>query len=56
MNRIVDTFKPYAVFFQTTVCSACYAELARRKVVTFGGAGFSEEFRRTSSRTTTTTA
>ena len=45
MNRIVDTFKPYAVFFQTTVCSACYAELARRKVVTFGGAGFSEEFR-----------
>ncbi len=45
MNRIVDTFKPYAVFFQTTVCSACYAELARRKVVTFGGAGFSNEFR-----------
>ena len=45
MNRIVDTFKPYAVFFQTTVCSACFAELARRKVVSFGGAGFSEEFR-----------
>ena len=37
MNRIVDENKPYAVFFQTTVCSACYAELARRKVVTFGG-------------------
>ncbi len=46
MNRIVDTYKPYAVFFQTTVCSACYAELARRKVVSFGGAGFSDEFRR----------
>ena len=45
MNRLVDENKPYAVFFQTTVCSACYAELARRKVVTFGGAGFSEEFR-----------
>jgi hypothetical protein len=45
MNRIVDTYKPYAVFFQTTVCSACYAELARKKVVSFGGAGFSEEFR-----------
>ena len=45
MNRMVDTIKPYAVFFQTTVCSACYAELARRKVVSFGGAGFSEEFR-----------
>lgn len=45
MNRIVDTFKPYAVFFQTTVCSQCFAELARRKVVSFGGAGFSEQFR-----------
>jgi hypothetical protein len=45
MNRIADEFKPYAVFFQTTVCSACYAELARNKIVTFGGAGFSEEFR-----------
>ncbi len=45
MNRMVDTLKPYAVFFQTTVCSQCFAELARRKVVTFGGAGFSEEFR-----------
>lgn len=45
MNRIAKEFKPYAVFFQTTVCSACYAELARLKIVTFGGAGFSEEFR-----------
>jgi hypothetical protein len=45
MNRIVDTFKPYGVFFSTTVCSACFAELARRKVVSFGGSGFSEEFR-----------
>ncbi len=45
MNRIVDTYKPYAVFFQTTVCSVCYGELARRTVVTFGGAGFSNEFR-----------
>ncbi len=45
MNRIAKQFKPYAVFFQTTVCSACFAELARLKVVTFGGAGFSEEFR-----------
>jgi hypothetical protein len=45
MNEIVDTFKPYGVFFQTTVCSACFAELARRKVVSFGGSGFSEEFR-----------
>ncbi|HWG93489.1 MAG TPA: hypothetical protein VNU66_04600 [Mycobacteriales bacterium] len=45
MNKIVTQFKPYAVHFNTTVCSACYAELARLKVVSFGGHGFSEEFR-----------
>lgn len=45
MDRIADQYKPYAVFFQTTVCSQCFAELARKKVVTFGGAGFSDEFR-----------
>jgi hypothetical protein len=45
MNRIATQFKPYGVFFSTTVCSACYAELARNKIVTFGGSGFSEEFR-----------
>ncbi len=45
MNKIAKQFKPFAVYFPGTVCSACYAELARNKVVTFGGAGFSEEFR-----------
>ncbi len=45
MNRIAKQFKPFAVYYNTTVCSACFAELARNKVVTFGGAGFSEEFR-----------
>jgi len=46
MNTIAKRFKPYAVHFNTTVCSRCYAELARLKIVSFGGAGFSEEFRR----------
>jgi hypothetical protein len=45
MNRIAKTYKPYAVHFNTTVCSRCYAELARLKIVSFGGHGFSEEFR-----------
>jgi hypothetical protein len=45
MSRLAQEFKPYAVFFQTTVCSACFGELARNKVISFGGFGFSEEFR-----------
>jgi hypothetical protein len=45
MNRIAKTYKPFAVHFNTTVCSRCYAELARLKIVSFGGHGFSEEFR-----------
>lgn len=45
MDKLVATHKPYAVHFNTTVCSACYAELARLKVVSVGGHGFSDEFR-----------
>lgn len=44
MNAMVDKYHPYAVVFSTTVCSACFAELARRKVITTGGSGFSDEF------------
>jgi hypothetical protein len=40
----VQKFHPYAVVFSTTVCSKCFAELARLKVVTTGGSGFSDEF------------
>jgi hypothetical protein len=46
MNTIAKRFKPFAVHMNTTVCSRCYAELARLKIVSFGGSGFSEEFRR----------
>jgi hypothetical protein len=45
MNRIAKTYQPYALHFNTTLCSRCYAELARLKIVSFGGHGFSEEFR-----------
>src|SRR5437660_871966 len=36
MDRIVDQYKPYMVFWNTTLCSQCYAELARKKVIGCG--------------------
>ncbi|MEY2404309.1 MAG: hypothetical protein QOD38_1860, partial [Acidimicrobiaceae bacterium] len=42
MTSIVNTYKPYAVNWQTTLCSACYAELARLQTVAVGGTGFSD--------------
>jgi len=44
MDKIVDTYHPYAVWWNTTLCSQCYAELARKGTVSFGGHGFSDEF------------
>lgn len=44
MDSMVAQYHPYAVFWNTTVCSACYAELSRLHVVNFGGAGFSDAF------------
>jgi hypothetical protein len=44
MDRIVDTYHPYAVLWSTTLCSACFAELHRKGVVTTGGSGFSDGF------------
>ena len=44
MDKIVAQYHPYAVMFQTTICSACYAELARLGVVSTGGMGFSDKF------------
>ncbi|MCU1588745.1 MAG: hypothetical protein JWP11_1, partial [Frankiales bacterium] len=45
MDEIVQTYHPYAVLFSTaSICSKCFAELARLKVVTTGGSGFSDEF------------
>ncbi len=44
MDKIVQTYHPYAVFWSTTVCSQCFAELSRLHVVNFGGGGFSDDF------------
>jgi hypothetical protein len=44
MDRIVDTYHPYAFLWSTTLCSACFAEMHRKGVVTTGGAGFSDAF------------
>jgi hypothetical protein len=45
INRIVATYHPYAVLWRTT-CSPCLAEYARLGVVSFGGVGMSDQFRR----------
>jgi hypothetical protein len=44
MDKIVQTYHPYGVFWSTTVCSQCFAELSRLHVVNFGGGGFSDAF------------
>ncbi len=43
MDSIVNTYHPYAVEWQVSLCSKCYAELARLGVVAFGGVGFSKD-------------
>ncbi|HET7407424.1 MAG TPA: hypothetical protein VFJ21_09870 [Mycobacteriales bacterium] len=44
MDTIVAKYHPYAVIWNTTLCSDCFAELARKGTVNLGGAGFSEAF------------
>jgi hypothetical protein len=44
MNSIVSKYHPYGVFWNTTLCSACYETLAADHVVAFGGLGFSDRF------------
>jgi hypothetical protein len=44
MDKIAAQYHPYALFWNTTLCSACFAELARDHVVAFGGVGFSDQF------------
>jgi hypothetical protein len=41
MGTVVNTYHPFAVNWQTTLCSACYSELRRLGVVGMGGTGFS---------------
>jgi hypothetical protein len=44
MDSIVAKYHPYGVFWETTLCSVCFAELSRLHVVNFGGGGFSDAF------------
>jgi len=44
MDSIVAKYHPYGVFWETTLCSVCFSELARLHVVNFGGGGFSDKF------------
>ena len=44
MDSLVAKYHPYAVIWDTTVCSACFAELSRLHVVNTGGGGFSDAF------------
>jgi hypothetical protein len=44
MDSVVAKYHPYAVFWETTVCSVCFAELSRLHVVNLGAGGFSDKF------------
>ena len=44
IDKVIDQYKPFGFFWNTTLCSACFAEVARKHVVAFGGDGFSDEF------------
>jgi hypothetical protein len=45
MDKIASQYHPYILEWGiNTVCSACYAELARDGVITTGGVGFSDAF------------
>jgi len=42
MDSIVSRYHPYMLFWNTDLCSACYEEIARNRVVAVGGDGFSD--------------
>ena len=44
IDKVIDQYKPYAFFWNTTLCSACFAEVARKGVIALGGDGFSDKF------------
>src|SRR5580658_8918005 len=44
MDSIVQTYQPYIIMWvNNTVCSTCYAEIARDHTIGIGGLGFSDE-------------
>ena len=44
MDSVVAKYHPYAVVWQTSLCSACFARLAQDHVLAIGGIGFSDQF------------
>lgn len=44
MDSIVTEYHPYAVEWDSTLCSECFARLAQDHTVAIGGVGFSDQF------------
>ena len=44
MRQLVQAEKPFAVFWNTSLCSACFAELSKLRTVNLGGWNFRDEF------------
>jgi len=44
MREMVSSLKPYAVYWNSSLCSACYDELSKLKTVNVGGWHFRDEF------------
>ena len=44
MDSIVAKYHPYAVEWETSLCSACFARLAQDHTLAIGGVGFSDQF------------
>jgi|HubBroStandDraft_1064217.scaffolds.fasta_scaffold65108_2 hypothetical protein len=43
MDSIVQTYQPYIILWvNNTLCSTCYAEIAKDRTITMGGLGFSD--------------
>lgn len=44
MQEMVTSMKPYAVYWNSSLCSACYDELSKLKTVNVGGWHFRDDF------------
>lgn len=44
LRKVVQQEKPFAVFWNTSLCSACFAELSKLRTVNLGGWNFRDEF------------
>src|SRR5579871_5831426 len=44
IDHVVDQYHPYMVFWLTSVCPECFAEIAHKGAIAVGGLGFSDQF------------